>query len=365
MVFLAIVVFVLAFCNGILYYCLESKNSKEWKSYFANIRRLELEHIDEEIRRQEEDEEQNDERESIHNRENRLQENLRRLQTLGRHTRTRLQWQGLGPLRSQLYVDLTTQGPIQRSLLGLEHDGGRYQEDESHRNVDADNYFVGLRRLTRQRELRARNLQQNENLLHGRLRSQRREHIISELSNPNIAQNYQERSNYSTSNWIQTREQQIGLTLNKQEAFRNNRYLFVLQQVIHKKVVLKTVLPHEEELSSRNLSHHSLRLSSSLRNKRVFIDNIERNKKKDNILVETLRSIRSKFNNASKREHLSLYSPTICPICCEDYVKGDDIAWSKNEECCHAFHTDCIVPWLMEHKECPMCRCNYINMEEI
>lgn len=126
--------------------------------------------------------------------------------------------------------------------MGLEYDDRRYQEDESHRNVDADNYFVGLRRLTRRRELRSRNLQQNENLLQGRLRSQRREHVISELSNPNIAQNYppdqQERSNYSTGNWIQTREQQIGLTLNKQEACRNNRYLFVLQQVIHKKVVL-------------------------------------------------------------------------------------------------------------------------------
>ena len=37
-----------------------------------------------------------------------------------------------------------------------------------------------------------------------------------------------------------------------------------------------------------------------------------------------------------------------------------DVAWSKNEECCHAFHTDCIVPWLMDHDDCPMCRNDYI-----
>ena len=60
----------------------------------------------------------------------------------------------------------------------------------------------------------------------------------------------------------------------------------------------------------------------------------------------------------------SLYSPRSCPICCEDYVKGDDVAWSKNEDCCHAYHTDCIVPWLMDHDDCPMCRCVYVVEKE-
>ena len=88
------------------------------------------------------------------------------------------------------------------------------------------------------------------------------------------------------------------------------------------------------------------------------------NDKKDDICIETLRSIRS-MRNLESLNYIdeSLYSPRSCPICCEDYVKGDDVAWSKNEDCCHAYHTDCIVPWLMDHDDCPMCRCVYVMKE--
>ena len=57
----------------------------------------------------------------------------------------------------------------------------------------------------------------------------------------------------------------------------------------------------------------------------------------------------------------SLYNPKTCPICCEEYEKGDDIAWSKNERCCHAYHTDCILPW---HSDCPMCRNDYLCLQD-
>jgi len=80
---------------------------------------------------------------------------------------------------------------------------------------------------------------------------------------------------------------------------------------------------------------------------------------KDDILIGTLRSIRSSLN-ITIVDDSSLYSPKSCPICCDDYAKGDDIAWSKNEQCCHAFHTDCIIEWLMNHDDCPICRSNYL-----
>ena len=50
--------------------------------------------------------------------------------------------------------------------------------------------------------------------------------------------------------------------------------------------------------------------------------------KKDDICIETLRSIRSEMNIHLDMEslHESLYSPRSCPICCEDSVKGDDVA---------------------------------------
>lgn len=86
---------------------------------------------------------------------------------------------------------------------------------------------------------------------------------------------------------------------------------------------------------------------------------------KNDILIETLQSIRSNLNITSDHSNKSsIYSPKTCPVCFGDYVKGDDIAWSKNEKCCHAFHTDCILEWLMNHDECPMCRNDYLQETE-
>ena len=81
---------------------------------------------------------------------------------------------------------------------------------------------------------------------------------------------------------------------------------------------------------------------------------------KNDIMIETLRSIRSSLNTAIIDES-SLYCPKSCSMCYDNYAKGDDIAWSKNEQCCHAFHTDCIMQWLMNHDDCPMCRNNYLE----
>ncbi len=57
----------------------------------------------------------------------------------------------------------------------------------------------------------------------------------------------------------------------------------------------------------------------------------------------------------------SLYCPKKCAICLEPYKVGDEICWSKNEKCSHAFHLDCMSEWLMENDDCPLCRENYLN----
>merc|ERR1711976_370724 len=49
----------------------------------------------------------------------------------------------------------------------------------------------------------------------------------------------------------------------------------------------------------------------------------------------------------------------VCNICLEGYNVGDDIAWSKNDQCFHVFHKDCIVGWLDRHSDCPVCRNRY------
>lgn len=102
--------------------------------------------------------------------------------------------------------------------------------------------------------------------------------------------------------------------------------------------------------------------------------------KKCSILVRSSSQINS---NASVPE--SECSPTMCSICYQEYegeyslihqffhptfvstivslnhiliiaIVGEDICWSKNETCPHAFHVQCITLWLMNHDDCPMCR---------
>merc|ERR1712232_1174409 len=42
------------------------------------------------------------------------------------------------------------------------------------------------------------------------------------------------------------------------------------------------------------------------------------------------------------------HSVQFCNICLEEYKIGDEIAWSKNELCHHAFHKSCIIEWLIK-----------------
>ena len=49
-----------------------------------------------------------------------------------------------------------------------------------------------------------------------------------------------------------------------------------------------------------------------------------------------------------------------CAICLQDLEDGDEICWSHNPECFHAFHSKCIESWLIQKDECPCCRKNYM-----
>ena len=54
----------------------------------------------------------------------------------------------------------------------------------------------------------------------------------------------------------------------------------------------------------------------------------------------------------------------MCDICLLEYKVGDEVAWSPNIECTHAFHKDCILDWLVRKTSCPSCRRDYLKCKE-
>jgi hypothetical protein len=59
--------------------------------------------------------------------------------------------------------------------------------------------------------------------------------------------------------------------------------------------------------------------------------------------------------------------PGGCAICLCSYEIGDQVAWSREEVCKHAFHGECIIPWLAKKNEpkCPCCRQDYCIVEPV
>ena len=52
--------------------------------------------------------------------------------------------------------------------------------------------------------------------------------------------------------------------------------------------------------------------------------------------------------------------PVGCNICLMDFEVGEEIGWSRNPQCIHGFHKECIVDWLSVKNECPICRRDYM-----
>jgi hypothetical protein len=78
-------------------------------------------------------------------------------------------------------------------------------------------------------------------------------------------------------------------------------------------------------------------------------------KKMDLLLSDSL----TQHNHHHHHHHHHNGAP-LCEICLNEYEHGDLVAWSKNINCKHAFHVECITDWLLRRPTCPCCRQDYI-----
>eukprot|EP00542_Grammatophora_oceanica_P020121 CAMPEP_0194030434 /NCGR_PEP_ID=MMETSP0009_2-20130614/3922_1 /TAXON_ID=210454 /ORGANISM="Grammatophora oceanica, Strain CCMP 410" /LENGTH=359 /DNA_ID=CAMNT_0038670381 /DNA_START=245 /DNA_END=1324 /DNA_ORIENTATION=- len=78
-------------------------------------------------------------------------------------------------------------------------------------------------------------------------------------------------------------------------------------------------------------------------------------RRKSNIIARSLASLLR--SGESDHDH-----PTTCDICLMDYEVGEQVAWSPNDACPHAFHTECITDWLLRNPTCPLCRNEYCHI---
>ena len=100
-------------------------------------------------------------------------------------------------------------------------------------------------------------------------------------------------------------------------------------------------------------SHHSCAHCSSSIRSADNASNEAENAQKRNCGCSTDALVLSEEGSNASSE----YAAIICPICLEQLLVGEPVAWSKIGYCRHFFHYDCILRWaVLGNVTCPVCR---------
>ena len=147
-------------------------------------------------------------------------------------------------------------------------------------------------------------------------------------------------------------------------------------QTVQLKLCSGLDLPHVRELSSRcpdmSMKHRPFDNPNKSQNTTTILDYSQS-------LDKTLDQMQSNKNSFVSDTSLSTnhstpshstpglgashnaYSHDICPICLEGYQNEDEVCWSRNTHCAHAYHLKCMTGWLMNTDKCLLCGCNYLK----
>jgi len=135
----------------------------------------------------------------------------------------------------------------------------------------------------------------------------------------------------------------------------------------------KTSLSEEqEEMSTVEEKYDELNLEHDATSEEKTEDDVEMgviaavpSTTEDDIYFEECEREFSHLQLSTDRPNGNRMVPTACAICLCPYEVGDEVTWSPEEVCLHAFHRDCILSWLCKKREhlCPCCRQEFCILE--
>lgn len=112
-----------------------------------------------------------------------------------------------------------------------------------------------------------------------------------------------------------------------------------------------------------NLFFRKLEHADSIRTLSVVLaaanDRYDNSNEEGNVIARTWRAAETSVRRMVEGE-----GSHECCICLDGYEAGETVCWSKEDECDHIFHKDCITAWLSDNDDCPLCRAKLIHENE-